>query len=57
MKNVTFILANGFGGSPFGPFYEKAKAQGWRTVAVPCGHDVMLYMPDELTRVLLAAAS
>jgi pimeloyl-ACP methyl ester carboxylesterase len=56
IKNVTFILASGFvGGSPFPPFYEKAKVNGWKVVTVPCGHDVMLDAPEELTRVLLEA--
>jgi hypothetical protein len=51
---VQFILATGFvEGSPFPPFYEKAKAKGWKTITVPCGHDVMLDLPEELTRILL----
>jgi len=54
IKNVAFILATEFvEGSPFPPFYEKAKAKGWKTITVPCGHDVMLDLPEELTRVLL----
>ena len=53
IRNVTFILATGFVGSPFPPFYEKAKARGWRLMTVPCGHDVMLDRPDELTRILV----
>jgi len=54
IKNVTFILATGFvEGSPFPPFYEKAKAKGWKTITVPCGHVVMLDLPEELTRILL----
>jgi len=57
VKNVTFILAEGFGESPFRQFHEKAKSKGWRTVAMPCGHDVMLDMPEELTRELLAASN
>src|SRR5438046_4771245 len=28
VRNVTFILATGWEGSPFPPFYERAKAQG-----------------------------
>jgi len=51
--NVTFILAQGFvEGSPFPAFYEKAKARGWKTAVLPCGHDVMLDMPEELSRIL-----
>jgi pimeloyl-ACP methyl ester carboxylesterase len=53
--NVTFILANGWGPGPFLPFYEKAKVKGWRTLAIECGHDVMLDQPDKLTEALLAA--
>jgi pimeloyl-ACP methyl ester carboxylesterase len=52
--NVTFILATGFvEGSPFPPFYEKAKARGWKTIALPCGHDVMLDLPEDLTKILV----
>ena len=54
IKNVTFILASDFTeGSPFPPFYEKAKATGWQTRTVPCGHDVMLDQPQQLTELLL----
>jgi pimeloyl-ACP methyl ester carboxylesterase len=54
ISNVTYVLATGFReGSPFPPFYEKAKAQGWKTITIPCGHDVMLDMPDELTGILV----
>jgi pimeloyl-ACP methyl ester carboxylesterase len=56
VKNVTFILASGFGGSPFGQFYERAKAKGWKTLSLACGHDVMLDMPAELTAALVNAA-
>ena len=44
-------------GSPFPPFYEKAKAKGWKTRTVPCGHDVMLDLPEELTTLLVEARS
>lgn len=57
IPNVTFILATGFReGSPFPPFYEKAKAKGWKTITVECGHDVMLDRPEELTTMLLESA-
>jgi pimeloyl-ACP methyl ester carboxylesterase len=57
IKNVSFVLAQGFHGSPFPAAYEKAKARGWKTQTVPCGHDVMLDMPEELTRILLDATA
>jgi hypothetical protein len=56
IKNITFVLATGWNGvSPFPPFYEKAKAKGWKTRALSCGHDVMLDLPEELTEVLIEA--
>jgi len=54
ITNVTFILANGWAPSPFPQFCERAKAKGWKTVAVGCGHDVMLDQPEELAQELLA---
>jgi pimeloyl-ACP methyl ester carboxylesterase len=57
VDRVTYVYASGWAGghSPFEPFYEKAKARGWRTQALDCGHDVMLDRPGELTQVLLDA--
>jgi pimeloyl-ACP methyl ester carboxylesterase len=52
IKNVTFILATGFVDSPFPQFYEPAKAKGWKTHKIACGHDVMLDRPEELTQLL-----
>ena len=56
IKNITFILASGWAPSPFSPFYERAKAKGWKTLTMSCGHDVMLDLPEELTQELLAAS-
>ena len=53
----TFILASGWNDSPFPMFYERAKAKGWRTLTIPCGHDVMLDRPEELTSALLDIAA
>jgi pimeloyl-ACP methyl ester carboxylesterase len=55
--SATFILANGWNDSPFPSFHERAKARGWKTLTVPCGHDVMVDRPEELTRVLLDIAA
>ncbi|HSP69161.1 MAG TPA: alpha/beta fold hydrolase [Bryobacteraceae bacterium] len=52
IKNVTFILAAGFADSPFPQFYEGAKAKGWKTHTMACGHDVMLDLPGDLTQML-----
>ena len=42
--------------SPFKPFYERAVAEGWEAHALPCGHDVMLDLPDHVTEILDNAA-
>jgi pimeloyl-ACP methyl ester carboxylesterase len=52
-KPTTFILADGWEDSPIPQFYRRAKAKGWETLSIPCGHDVMLDRPHELTDVLL----
>jgi pimeloyl-ACP methyl ester carboxylesterase len=56
IKNVTYILATGYSATPFPQFYEKAKARGWKTITIECGHDVMLDRPEELTQLLLAVS-
>ena len=56
IKNVTYILATGWEHSPFLQFYEKAKAKGWKTLTMACGHDVLMDKPGELLEVLLAVA-
>jgi pimeloyl-ACP methyl ester carboxylesterase len=57
VKNVTYILAEGFKeGSPFPPFYEKAKNKGWNTLTMTCGHIPMLDQPEQLARILIEAA-
>lgn len=54
IADISFILATGWDGpSPFPPFYEKARTRGWRTSTVPCGHDVMLDLPQQLTTMLV----
>jgi len=56
IKDVTYILANGWDESPFPQFYEKAQAKGWKTATIACGHDVMLDRPEWLVDELLAVA-
>jgi pimeloyl-ACP methyl ester carboxylesterase len=53
IENVTYILATGWDHSPFLQFYEKAKAKSWKTMTMPCGHDIHLDKPEELLEVLL----
>lgn len=57
IQDVTHILATGFReGSPFPACHERAKAKGWKTRTMACGHDVMLDLPGELTALLLEYA-
>ena len=56
IKNVTYILANGWEESPFPQFYEKAKVRGWKTITIMSGHDVMLDQPEQLVQHLLGAS-
>jgi hypothetical protein len=50
------ILATGYEHSPFPPFHDLAKAKGWTTRTIDCGHDVMLDRPAELVAMLIDAA-
>jgi hypothetical protein len=38
--------------SPFKPFYERAKADGWSAHALACGHHVMLDEPEKTAELL-----
>jgi pimeloyl-ACP methyl ester carboxylesterase len=49
---IGYILARGFGG-PFEQFYAEAGKRGWWQAELPCGHEVPLDMPNELTALLL----
>jgi pimeloyl-ACP methyl ester carboxylesterase len=57
VSNVTYILATGWAPSPFPTFFDLAKSKGWNTVTMECGHDVMLDLPEQLTRELVAASA
>jgi hypothetical protein len=42
--------------SPFKPFYERVKSDpAWVAHTLPCGHDAMLDMPDEVAGILESA--
>lgn len=58
VRKQTYIYAAGWQGTPFTPIYERAKADpAWTAVSLPCGHDVMVDMPDRLTELLEHAAA
>jgi len=53
----TYIRATGYPNPNFDRFYAKTKADpSWRTYEVPCGHDVMIDLPERLTQILEEAA-
>jgi pimeloyl-ACP methyl ester carboxylesterase len=53
----AYIRAVGYANPPFDAARDKLKATaGWRIYEVPCGHDVMVDMPDRLTEILLEVA-
>ena len=52
-----YILADAWDPSPFRYFAAQAEGKpGWRVVRMPCGHDVMVDMPDRLTEIVLEVA-
>ena len=51
-----FIFASGWEGTPFTGSYDRAKARGWMTSEIACGHDVMLDNPEALTSQLVEVA-
>ena len=53
----TYIRAPVYPQPAFDTYYAAKKADSsWRTYEVPCGHDVMVDMPDRLVEILLEAA-
>ena len=56
MPKLVYVYALGRNPSPFTQFYQRLQRDpAWHTVTVPCGTDVMLDMPQELTQILVDA--
>jgi len=54
----TYIRAANYANPGFDRALAAARADpSWRTYEVPCGHDVMVDMPDRLTEILLEVAA
>ena len=47
-----YIRATGYASEPFDRAKANARVKGWRIYEVPCGHDVMLDMPERLANIL-----
>jgi pimeloyl-ACP methyl ester carboxylesterase len=57
VAKTTYIRAPIYPQPAFDTYYAAKKADpSWRTYEVPCGHDVMVDMPDRLVEILLEAA-
>jgi len=57
VHDSVYVLATGWDNSPFAAAHERARAKGWQTHTVPCGHEVMLDLPSEVTDLLLEFAT
>jgi len=52
----TYIRALHYSSVPFDRCLAATRSRGWLVHELPCGHDVMLDMPERLTDILLDAA-
>jgi pimeloyl-ACP methyl ester carboxylesterase len=53
----TYIRAQLYPNPAFDAACDRLKSDaGWRVLTVPCGHDVMIDMPERLTEILLDVA-
>ena len=53
VQRRVFILADGWDPSPFRHFAAKYTGlPGWQVSNMPCGHDIMVDMPNELAAAL-----
>jgi pimeloyl-ACP methyl ester carboxylesterase len=53
----SYIRAGAYPNPGFDKAFERVKAdKSWRTYEVPCGHDVMVDMPERLAEILLEVA-
>ena len=52
IANKTYIRATGYPNVSVEKARARAKAEGWRTYEVPCGHNVMVDRPQRLAEIL-----
>lgn len=52
VASKTYIRASGYPNVAFEAALSRAKAAGWRSYEVPCGHAVMIDMPERLAEIL-----
>jgi pimeloyl-ACP methyl ester carboxylesterase len=57
ISKKSYIRAVAYPNPGFDVAYARVKAdKSWRTYEVPCGHDVMVDMPEQLAEILLEVA-
>ena len=57
VRKRLYILADGWDPSPFRHFAAKLEGKpGWEITKLPCSHDAMVDMPEELAELLLGLA-
>ena len=57
IKKRTYVYAEGWGPSPFKPFYERLRQDsGWNVLSVETGHHMMIDDPEGCAHLLVAAA-
>jgi pimeloyl-ACP methyl ester carboxylesterase len=53
----TYVRAKGYDNPNFEKYYAKVKSDpSWRTFEMPCGHEVMIDMPERTAEILLESA-
>jgi pimeloyl-ACP methyl ester carboxylesterase len=53
----TYVRAKGYDNPNFEKYYAKVKSdRSWRTYEMPCGHEVMIDMPQRTAEILLEVA-
>jgi pimeloyl-ACP methyl ester carboxylesterase len=53
----TYVRAKGYDNSNFEAYYAKVRSDpSWRTYEIPCGHEVMIDMPERTAEILLEVA-
>jgi len=53
----TYVRAAGYENPNFDRFYAKVKSdRSWRTYEIPCGHEMMIDMPERTAEILMEVA-
>src|SRR5215211_639071 len=53
----TYVRATGYENPNFDRFYAKVKSdRSWRTYEIPCGHEMMIDMPERTAEILMEVA-